>query len=104
MHLIAAFEFDFSTQWNCSGMLYVGADKAYLIDRKFCCRSVDHGVYALALGTAPAHVWLDEKWRNNARCWQNDSQPHFLSRPFSNAAFARGRQQATSAAHCSTAR
>ncbi len=31
-------------------MLYVGADKAYLIDRKFCCRSVDHGVYALALG------------------------------------------------------
>jgi hypothetical protein len=46
----------------CSGMLYVGADKAYLIDRKFCCRSVDHGVYALALGTAPAHVWLDEKW------------------------------------------
>jgi hypothetical protein len=35
-----------------SGMLYVSADKAYLIDRKFCCRSVDHGVYALALGTA----------------------------------------------------
>jgi hypothetical protein len=38
-------------------MLYVSADKAYLIDRKFCCRSVDHGVYALALGTAGS-AWM----------------------------------------------
>lgn len=63
-------------------MLYVGADKAYLIDRKFCCRSVDHGVYALALGTAGANVCLMNGGELARRWLTNDSRPLFLYAAF----------------------